>query len=106
MAQVRFVQEDSSERTIEIAEDVSVMLAAVRNGVLGIDGDCGGCLGCATCHVYVEPSQVALLAPPSTQEVELLANVGAPRKPNSRLSCQIKVPNSIDQLVVFVPGAQ
>ena len=29
------------------------MLAAVTNGVPGIDADCGGACSCATCHVFV-----------------------------------------------------
>ena len=103
MALVKFVQENGSEQNVEIGENVSVMLAAVRSGIRGIDGECGGSLDCATCHVYVDETQVALLLPPSDEESELLSNVSAPRKANSRLSCQLKLPPSIDQLTVFVP---
>ena len=106
MARVKFVQRNGSEQNVEIGEDVSVMLAAVRSGIRGIDGECGGCLDCATCHVYVEETQAGLLPPPSAEEIELLSNVSAPRKASSRLSCQLKLPPSIDQLVVFIPEAQ
>jgi len=106
MARVKFVQRNGLEQNVEIGEDVSVMLAAVRSGIRGIDGECGGCLDCATCHVYVEETQAGLLPPPSAEEIELLSNVSAPRKASSRLSCQLKLPPSIDQLVVFIPEAQ
>jgi 2Fe-2S ferredoxin len=106
MARVKFVQGSGSEQNVEIGENVSVMLAAVRSGIRGIDGECGGCLDCATCHVYVDETQAGLLPPPSDEEVELLSNVSAPRKANSRLSCQLKLPPSIDQLVVFIPEVQ
>ena len=106
MAHVKFVQKNGSEQIVEIDENVSVMLAAVRNGIRGIDGECGGCLDCATCHVYVEETQAGLLPLPSDEEVELLSNVSAQRKASSRLSCQLKLPSSIDQLVVFIPEVQ
>jgi 2Fe-2S ferredoxin len=106
MARVKFVQRSGSEQEVEIGENVSVMLAAVRNGIRGIDGECGGCLDCATCHVYVEETQAGLLPAPSAEEIELLSNVSAPRKASSRLSCQLKLPPSIDQLVVFIPEIQ
>ena len=106
MAHVKFVQKNGSEQIVEIDENVSVMLAAVRNGIRGIDGECGGCLDCATCHVYVEEAQAGLLPLPSDEEVELLSNVSAQRKASSRLSCQLKLPSSIDQLVVFIPQVQ
>jgi ferredoxin, 2Fe-2S len=106
VAQVKFVQNDGSEQIVEIDENVSVMLTAVRNGIRGIDGECGGCLDCATCHVYVEETLAGLLPRPCDEEVELLSNVSARRMASSRLSCQLKLPSSIDQLVVFIPEVQ
>jgi 2Fe-2S ferredoxin len=106
MARVRFVQRDGTEKNVEIGSSISVMMAAVRNGVRGIDGECGGCLDCATCHVYVDEAQAGLVPPPTEDEIELLSNITAPRRSNSRLSCQLKIPSSIDELIVFVPENQ
>jgi 2Fe-2S ferredoxin len=63
MARIRFVQQDGAENVIEVGSGANVMLAAVRNGVPGIEGECGGCLDCATCHVYVDEAQVDGLPP-------------------------------------------
>lgn len=107
MAHLTFVQPDGTENVVEIVDrEISVMLAAIRNGISGIDAECGGCLDCATCHVYVEESHSGLLASPQPQELELLASVAAIRKPNSRLSCQLKLPPSITSLTVHIPEAQ
>lgn len=106
MTRVRFVQRDGTEKCIEVDRDVSVMLAAVRNGVSGIDGECGGCLDCATCHVYVDEAQMSFVPPPSDEELELLSAVSGERRPNSRLSCQLKVAAPIDELVIYVPEMQ
>lgn len=106
MAQIRFIQQDGSEAVVTIDSGTSVMLAAIRNGISGIDAECGGCLDCATCHVYVEEGASGVLAPPQPEELELLGSVAAPRKSNSRLSCQLKLPPSITSLTVHIPEAQ
>ena len=48
MPKVTFVGPDGSRRTIDAATGDSVMATAVRNGVPGIVGECGGNLSCAT----------------------------------------------------------
>lgn len=106
MAQIKFIQPDGSEAVVNIDGGTSVMLAAIRNGVSGIDAECGGCLDCATCHVYVDERASSLLAPPQPEELELLGSVSATRKPNSRLSCQLKLPPSITSLTVQIPETQ
>jgi 2Fe-2S ferredoxin len=106
MAVVKFVLRDGLEKRVEIDPNVSVMVAAVRSGIRGIDGECGGSLDCATCHVYLDESQLDLVSPPNESEVELLSEVAAKRKPTSRLSCQLTLPPSIDELVVYVPESQ
>jgi 2Fe-2S ferredoxin len=106
MAQIKFIQPDGSEAVVNIDGGTSVMLAAIRNGVSGIDAECGGCLDCATCHVYVDEQALSLLTPPQPEELELLGSVAAPRKSNSRLSCQLKLPSSVTSLTVHIPEAQ
>lgn len=106
MALVKFMLRNGEAKQVEIEGDVSVMIAAVRNGIRGIEGECGGCLDCATCHVYVEEAQSRVLPRPNEDELELLSSVAAQRKPTSRLSCQLKVPAGIAELVVYVPESQ
>jgi 2Fe-2S ferredoxin len=106
VARIKFVQRNGTENVIEIGSGVSVMLAAVRNGIAGIEGECGGCLDCATCHVYVDEKQLSHLPAPLEDELELLGAVTAVRKPNSRLSCQLKAPFSVEPLTVYVPESE
>jgi 2Fe-2S ferredoxin len=106
MSGVRCDQQDGAECVLEIGSEVSAMLFAVRNGVPGIEGECGGCLDCATRHVYVDEAQMAAFASPNEDELELLGTVAAPRRPNSRLSCQLKPPFPTDTLTIYVPEAQ
>lgn len=87
----------------------SLMEAAVSAGVDGIAADCGGLLTCATCHVYVqEPfaSDAGRLPPPDSEELGMIEFTAAPRKPTSRLSCQIKLTQALDGLAVELPSTQ
>ena len=84
----------------------SLMQAAVDANVKGIDADCGGSLICATCHVYVQEPFASSLPVAAEDERDMLGFTAAPRKPNSRLSCQIELTQEIDGLVVEVPDRQ
>ncbi|MEO0975068.1 MAG: 2Fe-2S iron-sulfur cluster-binding protein, partial [Pseudomonadota bacterium] len=86
--------------------DMSVMEAAIDNGVEGIEAVCGGGLSCATCHVYVDEAWVAKLSPIETGEEQMLGTTAAPRKANSRLSCQLDVSDDLDGLVLHLPPFQ
>ena len=82
------------------------MAAAVAAGVDGIAADCGGLLTCATCHVHVCRPFDAQLLPPDAEELGMLAFTATPRLPNSRLSCQIDLDQSMDGLTVDLPPRQ
>lgn len=82
------------------------MQAAVSRGLAGIVGECGGGAMCATCHVYVEAGDYAKLTSPDGVENEMLDGTACERKPNSRLSCQIKAKSELDVLRVYFPERQ
>jgi 2Fe-2S ferredoxin len=94
-----------SERTVEVPVGWTVMEGAVKNRVPGIDADCGGACACATCHVYVEGDWLAKLPPRQDMEEQML-DFAQDVRPNSRLSCQLKVTPALDGLVVRTPKTQ
>ena len=75
------------------------METAIKNAVPGIEAECGGACACATCHVYVEEEWREKVGGPSPMEEDML-DFGYDVRPNSRLSCQIKVTDALDGLVV------
>ena len=105
MPKLTFIQADGSSSEIEAVRGSSVMETAIDNDVDGIVAECGGACSCATCHVYVAEEWLAKLTPPDPQEDGMLDCV-LDRQPNSRLSCQIRVTDELDGLVVTVPEAQ
>lgn len=88
---VVYTAHDGSVTEIDGRPGDSIMETAVRNGVPGIVGECGGSLSCATCHVFVAPETQELVGPPGDLEDEMLDGTAVEREENSRLSCQIRL---------------
>src|ERR1700741_3027823 len=106
MVQITFVEPAGAEVAVDATEGWSLMQAAVANGVDGIVAECGGSCVCATCHVYVDETRLAALPAPGEIELELLEEVKAERRPNSRLSCQITATPELAGLIVTIPPCQ
>lgn len=105
MAKITFINHDGSEATFEGENGMTVMEVAVKNSVDGIDADCGGACACATCHVYVHEDWQAKTGAREEMEDDML-DFAFEVKENSRLSCQLKVSDELDGLVVSVPEKQ
>jgi len=106
MPLITYISHTGVKRTIDVPEGDSVMEGAVQNGVDGIVADCGGNCQCATCHVYVEEQCLPWLDPIEDDQEAMLGSTVAERKPNSRLSCQIRVTAKLNGLVVHTPDRQ
>jgi 2Fe-2S ferredoxin len=106
MAKITYIADTGLSVTVDVPEGDSVMEGAVQNGIDGIVAKCGGNCQCATCHVYVEEQFLTLLPPPSEDELAMLDSTAAERKPNSRLSCQLRVSSKLEGLVVHTPDRQ
>jgi 2Fe-2S ferredoxin len=106
MPKIVYVEPDGTPIAIEAANGSNVMRTAVANGVPGIVAECGGSAMCATCHVYVDDEYAALLPPVGEVENEMLESTAADRLPESRLSCQLNVPDGLETLVVRIPERQ
>ena len=102
MPKITFVETGGAEYICEGESGMTVMEVAVKNSVPGIDADCGGSCACATCHVYVRDEWRDAVGKAETTEEDML-DFAFEVKENSRLSCQIKVSNEIDGLVVDLP---
>lgn len=90
--------------TLDVAEGMNLMQAAVARGIAGVVGECGGSLSCATCHVVVDPDWADRTDPPTPFETDMLDITEADRQPTSRLSCQLRMSAALDGIVVHVPA--
>lgn len=105
MTKITFIEQDGTEHTVDAVTGLTVMETAIRNMVPGIDADCGGACACATCHVYVDEAWKDKTGERSSMEQSML-DFASDVEANSRLSCQIKVTEALDGLVVRLPEQQ
>ena len=105
MAKITYIEHDGTEHTVDVKPGLSVMEGAVRNNIPGIDADCGGACACATCHVFVDDAWRASTGERSAMEESML-DFAEGVQDSSRLSCQIRVSEALDGLVVRMPERQ
>jgi 2Fe-2S ferredoxin len=106
MPNVTYVSSKGISRTIDTPLGISVMQAALNHKIEGILGECGGNCMCATCHVYVDPLFLGRIPPAKENEKFMLSIAAEGPDSNSRLSCQIKMTQELDGIVVRLPGKQ
>ncbi|MGB6662900.1 MAG: 2Fe-2S iron-sulfur cluster-binding protein [Xanthobacteraceae bacterium] len=105
MAKITFIDSEGTARTVDGEVGSTVMETAIKNGVPEIEAECGGACACSTCHLYVDQAWWEKVGGPSPMEADML-DFAFEVKPNSRLSCQIKVADELDGLVVTTPSRQ
>ena len=105
MAKITYIDFEGTARTVEAEIGSTVMETAIKNNIPGIEAECGGACACATCHVHVDEAWWGAVGMPSPMEEDML-DFGYDVRSNSRLSCQIKVTDELDGLVVTTPERQ
>jgi 2Fe-2S ferredoxin len=105
MAKLTFIQPDGAEQTVEAQSGMTVMEAAKTSLIDGIEAECGGACACATCHVYVDAAWLEKVGAPNEMEEDML-DFAFEVRPESRLSCQIKVTEALDGLILRIPEKQ
>lgn len=102
MTLITFISPDKTKNTIPAESGVTLMEVAVDHDVPGIDADCGGGCACATCHILI-PDAFKTIVSPMEEDEQYLLDFLDNRQRNSRLSCQIKVTDELDGMIVTVP---
>jgi ferredoxin, 2Fe-2S len=105
MPKLTFVDANGTARTVEAEVGSTVMEAAIRNAIPGIEAECGGACACATCHVYVGDDWIETTGKAQPMEEDML-DFAFDVRPVSRLSCQIKMSAALDGLTVLTPARQ
>lgn len=82
------------------------MQVAKAHAIDGITAECGGAMACATCHVYVDGAWASKTGEVSESEADMVEFAACEVKQTSRLSCQIKITEELDGLVLHLPEAQ
>ena len=103
MVGITFIGDDGDVVTVHASSGMSLMEAARRSGIAGIDAICGGACSCGTCHVIVEDTWMNRIGTRNPVEVAVLEDVNE-AGPYSRLACQIRIDDTLNGVVVRVPS--
>ena len=106
MARITYIEFSGTSHEVEVKTGLTVMEGARDNDIPGIEADCGGACACSTCHVYVDPAWVDRLPVKDEMEADMLDFAWQPDPVTSRLTCQLRVTDALDGLVVQMPEKQ
>lgn len=106
MAQITYIEFSGTKHVVEVANGLTVMEGARDNNIPGIEADCGGACACSTCHVYLDDAWLEKTPAKDTMEEDMLDFAWEPNPEKSRLSCQIKVNDALNGLIVHLPEKQ
>jgi 2Fe-2S ferredoxin len=105
MPRITYIEFNGTSHVVDAENGTTAMENAIRNDIPGIVAECGGACACATCHVYVDPEWKETVGEPSPMEEDML-DFAYDVKPNSRLSCQIRIKPELDGLILRIPERQ
>ncbi len=106
MAKITYIEHNGTEHVVDVPNGLTVMEGARDNNIPGIEADCGGACACSTCHVYVDPAWVEKLPAKDDMEEDMLDFAFEPDPARSRLTCQLRVTDALDGLIVKMPEKQ
>ena len=106
MAKITYIEHNGTQHSVDVKNGLTVMEGARNNNIPGIEADCGGACACSTCHVYVDAKWVDKMPSLGDLEEDMLDFAYDPAPQRSRLTCQIKVTDELDGLVVQMPERQ
>jgi ferredoxin, 2Fe-2S len=105
MAKITYIEFGGESHVVDVPPGLTVMEGAIDNNIPGIEAECGGACSCATCHVYVDPAWTKATGTAENLEQDML-ECALDQEDSSRLSCQIKVTDELDGLIVRLPELQ
>lgn len=106
MPNITFVDADGTRHDVVAKSGVSLMETALSNNIDGIEAECGGSCMCATCHCFIDEEYAAKIPAMGSDEDEMLGFAAEERREGSRLSCQVKVTDDLEGMVVQLPAEQ
>lgn len=100
MARIVVLDRAGVRHALDAPDGEALMFTLRDHHGLPIEGSCGGCAACGTCHVFVDDDWVERLDPPRDEELSMLELLKHRDRRRSRLSCQIKPDARLDGLAL------
>ena len=105
MPRVTYIESNGNEVVAEVRVGQTLMEGAVEHRISAIVADCGGLCACSTCHLYIDDAWLEACGE-RTELEEGMLDFAVDVHANSRLSCQIRMTDALDGLIVHLPERQ
>ncbi|MBB4642055.1 ferredoxin [Rhizorhapis suberifaciens] len=103
VTKVTFISADGQQRLVVDAPSGGCLLDVAQANGQPLEGTCEGQMACSTCHVLVDLEDFGKLPPASESEEDML-DLAAGATRTSRLSCQIRLDDTLETLTVRIPS--
>ena len=103
MIKITFISANGDQECVVEAKTGDRLLEVAQAAGQPLEGTCEGQMACSTCHVIVDKAWFDKLPAASDDENDMLDLASGARR-TSRLSCQIVLNDTLDGLVIHVPG--
>lgn len=97
MIKLNVKDRDGATHEVE-ANEGDTLMETLREYDWGVAAICGGMCSCGTCHVYLDPDDMARFPEPDVDEEDLVDMLEFSRDGASRLSCQLTLQSEHDEL--------
>ena len=104
MPKVCFKYNDGKVKEVDAKAGLSVLEVAHQNDI-PLEGACEGSLACSTCHVILEDQEQFDNLQEASEEEEDMLDLPFGLTHTSRLGCQIKLTEEMDNLKLRLPEA-
>ena len=96
------IDREENQKIIDI-EEGTILKDAIEDELSPDNyGICGGCCACASCHVYVKPSDFEKLKAKEDEEFKTLKSLALEPNNYSRLGCLIEFKKENDNITVTI----
>lgn len=102
--QINVIDANGMQQRLQ-ADPGSSLMELLRDQSSGVEGVCGGCCACGTCHIVLESDWQPLLGTAQPEEEALLDALDE-RTSGSRLSCQLRLSHEMDGLSLRIVPAE
>lgn len=97
---ITVIDREGDKQTLDAPTDMGLnLMEFCKSYDFPVQGTCGGMCMCSTCHIYIlSDHQLPEMAKQEEEVLDFAFFV----KPNSRLGCQIRLTDELDNLVIQI----
>lgn len=96
--------DDDNRLTVDAKVGETLLQTAHRHDI-DLEGACEGVCACSTCHVVFEDDEIFDSLPEASEDEEDMLDMAFALTATSRLGCQVKVREDMNDMVVRIPAA-